>query len=51
MSDTYTRLGRELLALEKVDPAVRAARERLEEVISPYQRWRREMVRDLWGKP
>lgn len=49
MSDTYTRLGRELLRLEKGDPIVKAARERIDEVLSPHERWRQQMVRDLWA--
>lgn len=48
-----TRLAWELARLEDEDPTVRAAGERLDEVLSDeasgYARWRRDLVRSLYG--
>ncbi len=44
------RLEQELHELEERDPAVKAARERLDEVTTPHEFWRRQMVRDLWAQ-
>lgn len=44
-----SRLERELLSLEASDPAIGAARRRLDEATSEHERWRRQMVREVWS--
>lgn len=44
----WVSLDAELMELERTDPAVRKAREHYDEVTSEFQRWRRQMVRDIW---
>lgn len=48
-----TRLGKDLADLENSDPAVRAAAERLDEVVADIAtgrtQWRDSLVRDLYA--
>lgn len=48
MPEDWQRLERELRDLEERDPAVKAARERIDEEMSEYKRWVRQMIREVW---